>query len=828
MKRLRSSNNTLTRPTKAFSICLLILCFLLPYSGAFARSENTDPITLGNNQTLAQSLTAIYRGFNKFGFLILTEKPTQGSLELKIFKNALEKELVFQQKYPINSTTTEYTPLEFPALSDSNLQDYYLELTWEGNEPLIFQTQSPFDYDQGSLYFENTPIQAQLDFDLGYNRIQQFIGLFGTLLTWAWQLFLTCLLLILPGWAAFSVIWRRWQSYDTPTKLALAAGFSVALYPLLFLISGFIKLQPGEIGLVWLPIAISIITLIIRHQKSLRSIQLKSLFGNLSFHDWFMEKIKAHWFMVLVFFIIVFTRLWAIRTVEIPLWNDSYQHTIITQLMLDHGGLFNSWRPYAEYSTLTIHFGFHALSTVYAWISNATASQSVIWMGQMLNILSVLSIYPLAKRIANDRKWAGVMALVLAALVFKYPQFYVNWGRFPQLTGQVLLPLIPFLLIEGLLTQDAGYKDQILIPVFIGGMAVNYFRMPFFMLLWLPLLVYEFVRWVRTPGISVPVFFKKLGIVILIPALIGIFLFLRISTGALAENAASISATDFESSFTMVRNTLKGIKYYYDPFYLCLAFVSLILGVLKKNWKPLLIMVGFFLLSAFYLGRVINIPFSSYIDGFSIQIMTYIPLGILVAYLVGELFAYLESKNRFLPQMIMIVIVFFSAYHSKNITNKLTYELATKPDLRAFEWIKQNTAPNDLFLVNGYNIYNDTSSVGSDGGWWIPLLTGRPNTMPPQYALLNEKPFDPDYSQLIPEMILRLEVDNPASRKGTEALCEWGVDYIYIGQKQGAVNGAVPLLKWQEWSENELLSPVYLQDHVRIYRFDRSTCDGKE
>ncbi len=79
-----------------------------------------------------------------------------------------------------------------------------------------------------------------------------------------------------------------------------------------------------------------------------------------------------------------------------------------------------------------------------------------------------------------------------------------------------------------------------------------------------------------------------------------------------------------------------------------------------------------------------------------------------------------------------------------------------------------------MFLVNGYNIYKDTSSVGSDGGWWIPLLTGRPNTMPPQYALLNEKPVTPGYSQSIPELVLLLEEYQPDSPKGVKALCEWG------------------------------------------------------
>ena len=40
-------------------------------------------------------------------------------------------------------------------------------------------------------------------------------------------------------------------------------------------------------------------------------------------------------------------------------------------------------------------------------------------------------------------------------------------------------------------------------------------------------------------------------------------------------------------------------------------------------------------------------------------------------------------------------------------------------------------------------------SVGVDAGWWIPLLARRENTLPPQYALLAEKPISLDYSQRV-------------------------------------------------------------------------------
>ncbi len=70
------------------------------------------------------------------------------------------------------------------------------------------------------------------------------------------------------------------------------------------------------------------------------------------------------------------------------------------------------------------------------------------------------------------------------------------------------------------------------------------------------------------------------------------------------------------------------------------------------------------------------------------------------------------------------------------------------------------------------------------------FVNKRQSTMPPQYALLNEKPQQPDYSKWVVDVVLTLEGTSPDSPKGFSRLCDWGIDYIYIGQRQGLVNDA--------------------------------------
>jgi len=134
------------------------------------------------------------------------------------------------------------------------------------------------------------------------------------------------------------------------------------------------------------------------------------------------------------------------------MWGDSYQHTLIAQLLVDHGGLFSSWAPYVDLHSFTYHFGFHTLVAAYHWLTGFNLSQATLWTGQILNVLAVACLYPLAVRIGRN-PWAGVLAVLVAGLLSPMPMFYVNWGRFTQLAGQVILPIAMYLVWELLSPQ---------------------------------------------------------------------------------------------------------------------------------------------------------------------------------------------------------------------------------------------------------------------------------------------------------------------------------------------------------------------------------------
>ncbi|HMN62269.1 MAG TPA: hypothetical protein PJ988_18015, partial [Anaerolinea sp.] len=182
-------------------------------------------------------------------------------------------------------------------------------------------------------------------------------------------------------------------------------------------------------------------------------------------------------FLVILLGLVAFSRLWAFRSAAAPLWGDSVQHTVMAQLILDHGGLFHPWQPYAPYLSLTVQYGF---SAVWAWLTGQPVWQGVVVFGQLLNLLAVAAWYPLACRLANGNRWAGVSAVLIAGLLSTVPGFYSNWGRYAQLAGQTVLPVALWLSWDLIERRRFEWRGALLLGVSLAGMLLCYYRMAFY------------------------------------------------------------------------------------------------------------------------------------------------------------------------------------------------------------------------------------------------------------------------------------------------------------------------------------------------------------
>jgi hypothetical protein len=176
--------------------------------------------------------------------------------------------------------------------------------------------------------------------------------------------------------------------------------------------------------------------------------------------------------------------------------------------------------------------------------------------------------------------------------------------------------------------------------------------------------------------------------------------------------------------------------------------------------------------------------------------------------------------------ILILLLALLGAGIARSVSDPNTFTLLTRPDKRAMSWINQNIPDNSRFLVEGYRIYGGWTAVGSDAGWWISLLTNNENSMPPQYALMNETPNPPEYSKQVIDLVANLEEVSLNSNDGTQILCKNDINYIYIGQRQGKTGiGAQQLFSPEEMDNNPNIDLIYWHDRIYIYKFNQDACE---
>ena len=339
-----------------------------------------------------------------------------------------------------------YYAFALPPQPDSYLKAYYLQLELQGSGSVRLSAASAETNLDGAMYMDGQPVEAQLMFNQSYDRGQKLSGLLRQGAAWLLQLALGGLAFLLPGLALLFLLRPAGGSRLSAGEAAgLAGGISLALYPVLLLWLDLVGLHPGAL-VPWVVILLSAVYLgyrLVRGWTSRRTsipdsqpVGLRAMLSGWVASPGFWPGLG----LVFVCALALFARLWAVRTLAAPLWGDAVQHTFMAQLIAEQGGLFTSWRPYAAFTGLTNQHGFSTNAAVWMWVSGQSVTQAVLFFGQMANFLAVLGLYPLILRVTRGNRWAGVVAVAFAGVFGLLPGFYLNWGRYAQLAGQIILP----------------------------------------------------------------------------------------------------------------------------------------------------------------------------------------------------------------------------------------------------------------------------------------------------------------------------------------------------------------------------------------------------
>ena len=781
------------------------------------------------SEPIGQTLVAEYRGLQGIDLVI------EGRSEPQLARTFLflhpEGDLVAEGILSTDSFEgRRWISLEWPDVSKVVPQAYRLEIHPEQGYTVHVGQGFPDTYVDGSFYFKDEPIAAQLTFRMRYRRL----SLLAELAWWSWeqlQIVLTALLVfLLPGWGL--VAWLRQGNekdllHGWPARFCVAFGLSVGLYPVLFSWLDMIGLQLGS-GTYILAAGLAVLSLCYRTMLLWRDPGA----GGLPPLSAFKISHPADVGFLIALAGLLLTRFWPLRGVEAPFWGDSVQHAYISQLLLEQGGLFQDWRPYAEFLTFTHQFGFHANTAVYGFARGVTGVEATLETGQLMNVMAILVLYPLAVYVAGGNRWAGVAAMLVGGLLSYMPAMYFNWGRYAQLSGLVVLP-VAILLLWRIVNAHGWQPSAIAVnSIALAGMALCYYRMPLFYAAFALLLLLFWIipEWGRKPhrwkmGLTNLGSVLTLSLALLFPHL------LRVSGSYLAGRAAASLQGAPENWVWNDYQIWRSLPDYYPRWLQQWAGGALLWSVIVAHRRSFLLGLWGLSLGSLVALSLFQIPLMSELQNFAVVIAMYVPFSVLSGWTVGWFMDWLPQKleghwKRRLPLLATagcLLVVVLGLPRTRYIADE-QFNLVTAPDLVAMHWIEENLEPDSKLLVPGFRVYGGRTVVGADAGWWIPLLGGRSVSMPPQYALL-EKPVEPEQVDKLIELTASLEGIPLSSLPAAALLCEHGYTHVFLGQKQGNVGFEVrQLYSESQLDLNPVLQPVYAQDRVRIYKLDPEFC----
>jgi hypothetical protein len=790
-------------------------------------AANTE---LSARGSLGQTFVAQHGGLSGLDIWLGSAQPADGWIRLHLRSDPQATTDIAVAELPLASVTAPgFYRFSFPPLPDSHNRYLYAFLDIEGAGAVQVGSGSGSSYLSGALYRDRRSSDAQLAFRLLYEPGWAGLELARALVSVFGLLGIVVLFWIVPGWALLRLS-RLGKRHNVPLDIGdragVAVGISLALYPVLVL---WIRTLGWHLvpGYVWaLPLcALVLLALLNRPWRLLQSLRRSAHIR------WSSEDTWANLTLIGAVFLVMAVRLLVVRTLEAPSWGDSVQHAVIAQLFDDHGGLFNSWEPYAPYHTLTVQFGFSVAVAILSWVTRIETAKATLLMGQLLNGLAILVLYPLGRRIAGGNRWAGIGAIIVAGLLMPMPAFYVNWGRYAQLAGQVVLPIAIWLLWDFLEARRLSWPAYGLACLSLAGLALSYYRMPFyyvaFVLAWL--ILWALPRWrtdLRCWGSGMARLAMVAGgaLLLLLPWA------LHVRSGALSVGLEAGFGLQVPLDAVRAEYQIwRDIQTYVPWPLLLMDLVALAWATFRMRWNVLLVGLWTGIMASLVAGRLIGLPGVNYLQNFALMIALYIPTGLLCGWLISEAAGPVTRRwARLGPPLISVLLLGLALWGVRGQLGivRPEYVMVTRPDRQAMAWIREHTPTQAKFLVEGFRIYGGRSAVGADAGWWIPLLADRANTMPPQYAMLNEKPIIPNYTQQVVSLVETLETNAPASAAGLRALCGAGVTHVYIGQTQGLTGfGVAQLFAPDDFISQPAFKLVYQGDRVYIFALSEGVCE---
>jgi len=627
--------------------------------------------------------------------------------------------------------------------------------------------------------------------------------------------FVSVLVFVFPGYILFSLLWKN-QPFSFWEKTGISSALSLSLYPLLYLWFSVFHITPGRF-LPWGVVCVSLLFSLKIWKKEL--------------HLLLTWKPGKQLVFSILFFVVVgcvaASRIYIVKNMTGPAWGDSVNHTFIVQLFRDNGGLFQSWAPYAPIESFSYHFGFHSAVCSFAELAGIPSPQAVLMAGQVFNVLAVLALYPLVLRFFNSQ-WAALGGLLFAGLLFPLPGYFVNWGRYTQLSAQIILPIV-ILFLHFLSAEKTRLHPGfwILFGILLSGLALTHYRVAFLgaaaFLAW-----FLWDLWIKRKSLSL--WFRrwaKAGLVVIGSFLVILPWIIHVRKSRMfdlaAINGEASSQAFYSSHFGVWKNT---DTYFSDIFWIGGLLILIFFFWRRRQTAFPVLGWGVFCFIAAN-PRLIGLPGDGVVPNEILVFALYIPLALLFGWFLGVVWEWSLKLRWGVPVIIITaaLLVFFGMKNQLTLVDPF-FQLLLPEDLKAFEWIEEKVPEDAFFLVNGFVMEDWQSAAGSDSGWWLPFYTRRKSTVPPALYAIEE--LSPGIEREMYAQIVR-EVRESGGRVHDlgKVLCKYGITHVFLGSKRGgaAYEPDSQLIPERWLRDNKDFHLVFQEGKAQVWAFDRENCE---
>ncbi len=793
-----------------------------------------------------QSFMPTHDGFHRVALtLAITTPDTDDDAIVRVRDD--REQVVYETPVALTDITSNVPRLFlFEPQPDSALRLYSVEVHLPNGIAIATDNEERYN---GRLSADGGYLNGDLLLEWGYKATPGILAGDGLtfLQKWGLPFLINALLWTVPGLAVLAWVRRgEAEAWSIPMLIGAAWAIGGALLVLLPMAAWWVGLPLGTWA-VWGILTVSGITIVFAWRQG-------QPFGAI-------ERLSATaWLYVVILGLILLSRIVVLHSLNSPLWGDSIHHTLITRLLLENGGIFETYEPYLPLAPFTYHTGFHLLCAWLGWSTlpgqaGLSGMDATLIGGQWQNVVAVAMVglltEGLMRRAGRPRQAiiAAAIAILVTGLLSNMPAFYLNWGRYTQLAGQIFLP--PALLWSYSAWQPhTRWRWLIVTVLMVSALALTHYRVLILYAAALPFLLGAIV-WQERGTLSHIARSGVARVVVSGVATLAIILpwYWKLQESVIIRRTQVIlSASSLQSDYIAESNPLGDLTQYVPAWFWAAAGIALIFLLLRRHLIGSLMGAWIILLFLVANPGLLGLPGTGLVDNFMLQIALYMPLGVVVGAGVGELvrigsrglkrngnppFTSLQrvggqaavSGSRVLraasysAATLIFILGIWGVWQQTQLVEMRWYSFLTGSDWRAAEWIEANTPPDSIFHVNGFFAYYDTTVAGSDGGEWLPLIAGRDTTVPPMiYA--HEAGIDPDYRAEVNHRYRQLEDSEQEPESLAAAMRAAGVEYIYIGGQQGMVGKPVDDTPMNPLSiaASEAFETLYTDEFVWIFR----------